>query len=301
MDRTTDLTVLREIADGARVHRDARVGPFCTIGPEVVIGPGSVLESHVTVVGRTTIGSDNLVGSGSVLGAVPQDFKYGGRPTYLIIGDRNHLGPNVTAHVGTEPGGHLTRVGNDNVLDAGVHVAHDCYVDDRTHLEAGVLLAGHIRVEDGAVIEEKGGVHHFTTLGRFCRVAGRTPIRRDVPPFTLFGSTGYYDTPAVVRGAHEQGLTMAGLSEREKAQLRQALTHLFEDEQALSVKLRAMLARADLTRGVRELCEFCQRSLAGHFGRFRESFRGRMPPEASIYLSPEALPEADRDRGANIK
>ena len=296
-----DLTVLREIADSARVHPDARIGAFCTIGPEAVIGAGSVLGSRVTVVGRTTLGEGNHIGDGSVLGSVPQDLKYGGRPTYLIVGDRNRLGPKVTAHVGTESGGHLTRIGDDNLLEAGVHVAHDCYVDDRTHLGAGVLLAGHIRVEDGAVVEEKVGVHHFTTVGRFSRVKARTPIRRDVPPFTIFGSTGYYDTPAAVEGVHEHGLGEAGLSEPERAELRRAVAHLFEDEQALSVKVGAILARGDLVEAVRELCEFCQRSLEGHFGRFRERFRGQMPPEARRYLPPQVLAELGRSEGGNAR
>lgn len=299
MDPTTDLTVLREIADGARVHPQARLGAFCVVGPQVSVGPGTVLGSRVTLTGRTTIGSGNRIADGCVLGSVPQDLKFRGRPTYLIVGDRNRFGPNVTVHVGTEAGGYLTRIGSDNVLDTGVHVAHDCYIDDGTHLAAGVLLAGHIRVEDGAVIEETVGVRHFATLGRFSRVTARTPIRCDVPPFTLFGSSGYYSTPAAVRGVHEQGLSAAGLSESEKRQLRQAVTRLFQDEHALSVKIRAMLARPELGRAVRELCEFCRRSLGGHFGRFRETFRGRIPPEAKAYLPPEALAGSDPDEGGN--
>jgi UDP-N-acetylglucosamine acyltransferase len=291
MKNATDLTVTREIAEGARVHPEARVGPFCTIGPEVVVGAGTVLESRVSLLGRTTVGSDNLIQAGCVLGSVPQDLKYRGRPTYLIIGDRNRLGPNVTAHVGTEAGGYLTRIGNGNVLEAGAHVAHDCYVDDHTRLCAGVLLAGHIRVEDGAVIEETAGVHHFTTIGRFARVGARTPVRRDVPPFALFASTSYYDTPAAVRGVHEEGLASAGLSEKEKDEVRRAVTRLFEDEQALSIKLPALLEEPGAGWAVRALCQFCQRSLAGHFGRHRETLRGKMPPEARTHLPPEAVAE----------
>ncbi len=301
MEPPADLTVLREIAETAHVHPDARVGPFCLVGPEASIGAGTVLGCRVTVIGRTTIGRDNLIGDGSVLGAAPQDLKFRGRPTYLILGDRNRVGPNVTAHVGTEAGGYLTRVGNDNLLAAGVHVAHDCYVDDHTRLEAGVLLAGHIRVEDGAVIEEKVGVHHFTTVGRFSRVISRTPIRRDVPPFTVFGSVGYYDTPATIRGVHEAGLAAAGLEEPQRQQLRQAVRQLFEDERALSVKVRAMLGQSDLPAAVRELCEFCRRSLEGHFGRYRETFRGKVPPEAARFLAPQVLAEAQRREGAGLR
>ena len=284
-----ELTVMREIADGATVDPRARVGEFCTIGPGAVIGAGTVLARRVTVAGKTTIGADNLIGDGSVLGAVPQDLKFRGGETYLIIGDGNRLGPNVTAHVGTELGGRLTRIGNDNVLDAGVHVAHDCYLDDATHLGAGVLLAGHVRVESGAVIEELTGANDFTTFGQFSRVGSRTPVRRDVPPFAFFSSRGYYTAPQAVLGVNEEGLERAGLGEREKDQVRRAIRHLFQDEQALQLKLQEMLDGGALCEPVRKLCESCRASLAGQFGRRRETLRGRMPPEARQFLPAEVL------------
>jgi len=300
MDETTDLTVTREIADGARVDPGARVGPFCAIGPEATIGPGTVLEAHVTVTGHTTIGSDNLISHGCVIGTAPQDLKYSGQPTYLVIGDRNRFGPNVTVHVGTEAGGYLTYIGNHNDIGCGAHVAHDCYLDDHTQLGPRVMLAGHIRVEDGAVIEEMVGVHHFTTIGRFSRVGARTPVRRDVPPFIFFTSTGYYASPAIIKGVHETGLEAGGLSEQEKVQVRQAVSYLFEDEQALAVKVDQMLTRGDLSGPVQELCRFCRKSLQGHFGRFRETFRGKMPPEARPRLPAEALAEMPPEEGEGL-
>ncbi len=288
------VSVVREIADGATVSPEATIGPVCTIGPEVVIGAGTELGPRVTVVGRTKLGADNVVGDGCVLGAIPQDLKYLGKTTWLIIGDRNHIGPDVTAHTGTEPGGYLTRIGHDNVLDTGVHIAHDCYIDDHTHLRACVLLAGHVHVETGAVIEENCGAHHFTTVGRFSRVGSRTPVRRDVPPFAFFTSFGLYTAPPAPRGADEAGMQRAGLSDPDKAELREAVRHLFEDEQALAVKVEELLAREPLRDPVRELCEFCRRSLSGTFGRQREVYRGQLPPEARKHLPPEALARIDR-------
>ena len=298
MGRKSNLTVTREIAEGARIAPDARVSPFCTIGPGAVIGPRTVLGCRVTVLGRTTIGSDNVIGDGSVLGVAPQDLKYRGTTTYLIIGDRNQLGPNCTAHVGTENGGYLTRIGNDTVLDAGAHVAHDCYVDDRAHLGSCVLLAGHVRVETGAVIEESCGAHHFTTIGAYSRVGARTPVRRDVPPFSYFTSFGLYTAPPAPRGAHEQGMQRAGLTEQEKARLRQAIRYLFEDEKALALKVQQMLAGDQLPPSLRQLCEFCRRSLSGRFGRYRENFRGKLPPEAVEHLPPELVASLSAREGA---
>ncbi|KKM91669.1 hypothetical protein LCGC14_1226270, partial [marine sediment metagenome] len=123
-----ELTVTREIADSASVSAKASIGPFCVIGPGVVIGDGTILGRRVAVLGRTTIGRDNVIADGCVVGAPPQDLKFQGRSTYLVVGDRNRFGVNVTAHVGTEAGGFLTRIGSDCRLDAGAHVAHDCYV-----------------------------------------------------------------------------------------------------------------------------------------------------------------------------
>ena len=279
-----DLTVIQEIADEAKIAPDVSIGPCCVIGPEVVIGSGTVLGCRVTVAGRTTIGADNVIQDGCVLGVAPQDLKSHGRPTHLLIGDRNRFGPNVTAHVGTEAGGDLTRIGSDNVLEAGAHVAHDCYVDDRTHIGPAVLLAGHIRVETGAVLEEMVGVHHFTTIGRFSRVGARTPVTHDVPPFVFFTSAGYYTTPPSVRGIHEQGLAAAGLSQPEAEALREAFRRLFEDKRGRIVKVRELLGQADQVEPVRILCESCLRSLTGRFGRHRERYRGRTPPEAEDFF-----------------
>ncbi len=292
------LTVLREIAEGAQIAPGARIGAFCTIGPEVVVGPRTVLGRRVTVAGRTRLGRDNVIGDGCVLGTVPQDLKYRGSATYLIVGDRNHLGPNVTAHVGTENGGYLTRIGDDNVLDEGAHIAHDCYVDDSTHLGACVLLAGHVRVETGAVIEENCGAHHFTTIGAYSRVGSRTPVRRDVPPFSYFTSFGLYTAAPAPRGADPQGMARAGLPEPLRAELRRGIRHLFEDEKALAVKVRELLAGGGPGEPLRQLCEFCLRSLSGRFGRQREKYRGVLPPEAGQYLPPEFLAKVSAREGA---
>jgi UDP-N-acetylglucosamine acyltransferase len=297
MPEPDTLKVTREIADGAKVSPQAEMGPFCVIGPEVAIGPGTVVGRRVSIAGRTTIGRDNTIADGCVIGAVPQDLKYDGGPTYLIIGDGNRLGPNVTVHVGTEGGGFLTRIGNDSVLEAGAHVAHDCFVDDGARLGSFVMLGGHVHVETGAVIEEMTGIAHFVTIGQFSRVASRTPVNRDVPPFTVFSSLGYYNAPPAVRRVHEAGLAAAGLGEADRAAVRQAVRHLFEDKLALAVKADNYLRQSALSRPVRTLCEFCQRVLTGRAGRYRETLRGRMPPEARQHLPPGALAQIEEELG----
>ena len=283
----TELTVIREIDPAAQVAPEAVIGPYCTVGPRVTIGPGTVLSRRVCVLGRVTIGSDNTFEEGCVLGTHPQDMKYRGGPTLLIVGHRNRFGRSVTAHIGTEAGGFLTRIGNDNVLAEGSHVAHDCYVDDGILLGREVLLAGHVRIQTGAVLEELVGAHHFTTIGRYARVASRTPVRRDVPPFSVFGRPGDDGggSPAVT-GVHEEGIRAAGLDPDEEKELRSALSELFDDESALQTKIE-QLVNMGVEGEAASLCEFCQRSLRGIFGRYREQFRGEAPPEARTYLPRE--------------
>lgn len=274
-----ELRVLREIAPSATIVPGARIGPFCTIGPHVTIGAGTVCRRRVCISGHTTIGADNEIAEGCVLGMLPQDLKYHGEASLLLVGDRNRLGRNVTVHVGTEAGGWLTRVGNDNVLCDEAHVAHDCYVDDQTYLGRGVLLAGHVRVNVGAVMEDQSAAHHFTTIGKYARVRARTPVRHDVPPYTDFYSLNPASAAPGVRGIHKDGILRARLPKEEEAELRYALRELFADETALQTKIE-QLRNLGVEGEAEALCTFCQRSLQGPYGRHREVLRGQCPPES---------------------
>jgi len=291
----TALSIVREIDPSARVSPEARIGPSCVVGPHVTIGPHTELVRRVVVSGHTTIGSGNVIGEGCVLGARPQDLKYKGTLTLLVIGHGNRFGREVTVHVGTETGGCVTRIGDRNRLADGAHIAHDCYVDNGCRLGRMVQLAGHIRVHDGAVIEEMTGVQHFVTIGRHARVGPRTPVRRDVPPYTSFYSENYdWDAPPAVRGVHEAGIAAAGLAADEEKELRRALRELFDDEFALQTKIE-QLVNMGVEGEVAQLCQFIQRSLRGVYGRHRELYRGKVPPEAYPHLPPELRPAAGRN------
>jgi UDP-N-acetylglucosamine acyltransferase len=275
-----------DIHPAARVHSDAVIGPFATIGPNVTIGPGTVLGARVTITGRTTIGSNNVIGDGCVLGAQPQDLKYGGATTLLVIGHNNRLGRLVTAHPGTESGGYVTRIGDSNVLADGCHVAHDCYVDSHTKFGRYVQLAGHVLVEDGAVLDAFSGCHHFVTVGHYARIGARTPVRRDVPPFTLFASEDYDRVSPAVQGMHEEGIAAAHLETYDEFELRRTLHELFQDEMALQTKIEH-LENMGIEGSGKSVCDFITASLQGKFGRIREGLRGQIPPEALPHLTPE--------------
>jgi len=279
----SDLTVVREIAPSAKVAPDAEIGPYCVVGPYVTIGPATVLRRRVSVHGHTSIGSGNFFSEGCVIGHEPQDLKYAGGPTLLIIGHRNRFGRNVTIHVGTETGGYLTRIGDDNVFDDGCHIAHDCFVYDRAFFGKNVLVAGHICVETGAVIEHYAGIHQFSTIGRHCRIRACTPVRRDVPPYVDYYAVATDSAQPAVHGVHEAGIKAAHLKRDEEKELRNVLSELFDDETALETKIE-QLEKLGVEGEAAAVCEFCRKSLRGVYGRYRELFRGEPPPEAELFL-----------------
>ena len=140
------------VSDGARLHDDVSVGPYCVIGPEVEIGPGTRIESHVVVKGPCVIGGDNHIYQFASIGDDPQDKKYAGEPTELVVGDRNTIREYCTINRGTVQDSGVTRVGNDNWIMAYVHIAHDCVVGDQTIFANNTTLAGHVHVGDWAIL-----------------------------------------------------------------------------------------------------------------------------------------------------
>ena len=169
----------------ARVADNAEIGPYCIVGANVEIGARTRLMAHVYLEGETTIGEDNLFYPYSTIGVASQDMKYQGEPSETRIGHRNKIREFVTIHRGTEGGGLITEIGDDNLLMAYVHVAHDVRIGNRTILGNGVTFAGHVVVGDWVVIEAFSGVHQFCRIGRHAFVGGYSVITKDVLPFSL--------------------------------------------------------------------------------------------------------------------
>lgn len=290
----SQIEFIREVDPSACISKDVRIGAYSVIGPNVTIGPGNSVGNRVYIVGNTKIGSGNYIANGCVLGIMPQDLKYRGSNCMLVIGHNNRIGRNVTVHIGTEPGGFVTRIGDGNVFGEGAHVAHDCFVDSNTRIGVRTQLAGHILIQSGAVLGDLIGVHHFVTIGRYAYVGARTPVRRDVPPFTSFYSSEEIEQPCI-QGIHEEGIASADLTREEEAELRRVLSELFEgeDQSALQTKIE-ILENLGVEGQAKGVCEFCQQSLQGKFGRHRETYRGAVPPEAEKVLPQERLAELKR-------
>ncbi len=173
------------IADGAVIGEDCHIGPFCTIGAEVTLGSGVHLESHVVIDGMTSIGDETRAFPFVSIGHAPQDLKYKGEPTATRIGKRNHIREFVTIHRGTAGGGGLTQVGDDNLLMAQVHVAHDCTIGNEVIMANAATLAGHVEIADRANVGAYSGVHQFCRVGREAFVGGYSVVVKDALPFAI--------------------------------------------------------------------------------------------------------------------
>jgi len=167
----------------AELDSSVSVGPYCTIGEHVRIGKNTTLRSHIVMDGWTTIGEENTIYPFASIGLEPQDLKFKGEETRLLVGDHNMIREYVTLHRGTDSGGGTTRIGNHNVLMAYVHVAHDCILGDRVIMSNAATLAGSITVGDDAIIGGLSGVHQFVRIGSYSMVGGCSAVAQDVPPY----------------------------------------------------------------------------------------------------------------------
>ncbi len=196
------------VDDRATLGEGVEIGPYAVIEGPVVLGDGTRVRAHGMVCGHTELGRENEIFPGAVIGIAPQDLKHRGEATRLVVGDRNQFREHVTVHAGTIKGGGITRIGSDNLFMVGSHVAHDCAIGNRVVLSNHVLLAGHIRVGDRAILNGACACHHFTTIGRLAYVGGLTRITQDVHPFTIV--EGH---PARIRACNVIGMRRAGIEE----------------------------------------------------------------------------------------
>lgn len=197
----------------ARIAADVVVGPYCIIGADVEIGAGTTLAPHVVIDGPTVIGRDCRIHAFCALGGEPQDKKYGGESSRLVVGDRNTIREYCTFNRGTGAGGGETIIGDDNWIMAYVHVAHDCVVGSHVIFANAASLAGHVRVDDHAILGGFTLVHQFCQIGAHAFTSMGSVVNRDVPPYVMVA--GAYAQP---RGINSEGLRRRGFSaERVKA------------------------------------------------------------------------------------
>jgi UDP-N-acetylglucosamine acyltransferase len=270
----------------AVVHRsaeladDVRVGPYCVIGPDVRVAAGTTLHNHVTIEGPVTLGRENEVFPYAVLGAAPQDLKYLGHDTRLVIGDRNKVREHCTIHRGTEFGGSKTTIADDCLFMVGVHIAHDCCIESEVVIANNTMLGGHCLIEHGATLAGGVGVHHFTTVSKLAFVGGMSRIAKDVPPYLVVEGN-----PAEVRKLNTVALVRRLWSVERVEALRSAFRLLYRSPKLTTRDAIAVIRdeaidainsdseMRDVYEPVLELCGFVERVEAGVHGRYLESRR----------------------------
>jgi UDP-N-acetylglucosamine acyltransferase len=243
----------------ARIDDTAVVGPFCVIGAEVEIGRGTELKAHVYCEGRTWIGEDNLFYPYSTIGVASQDLKYKGESAETRIGARNRIREFVTIHRGTEGGGLKTSIGDDNLLMAYTHVAHDVQLGSHCVLANGTTLAGHVAIGDWAVIGAFTGVHQFCRVGRHSMIGGYSVITQDVMPFATIV------TPRESKsfGANATGLERRGFDAGVIERLQNALRLLTRANLNTSQAIEKIRDEIQTCAEVEELIEFILSSERG--------------------------------------
>lgn len=237
------------IEDGAIIGNGCRIGPFCYVGAQVKLGDNVTLKSHVSVEGDTEIGDDTTIWPFASVGSQPQDLKFGGEQTRLVIGKRNMIRESTSINPGTAGGGGITRIGDDCLFMLGTHVGHDCMVGDRVVLANNASLAGHVTVGDGTIIGGLVGVHQFCRIGRGAIIGALAMVTTDVIPFgSVVG-----ERPRLA-GLNLIGLKRLGLDRSRIKAMRQGYNALFTGDGSLKSRAESLLDNTDPQ--IAEIAEF---------------------------------------------
>ena len=234
----------------AKISTNVEIGPYATIGPNVEIGENTLIQSHVNITGNTTIGKGNKFYSFASIGSDPQDLKYKGEETILLIGDNNTIREHVTINTGTVQGGGLTKIGNNNLIMIGAHIAHDCIIGNNIVMANNTAIAGHAEIEDFVIIGAKCGVQQFTRIGKRAMIGGMTGVLRDVIPYGL--STGNRN---YLNGINVVGLRRDKVSNKDILGLTDAYKEIFKTE-VLSENLKNLNGKYTDNPLVKDVLDF---------------------------------------------
>jgi UDP-N-acetylglucosamine acyltransferase len=266
---TGDALINPKIHPTAVIHPEAEldptveVGPYSVIEERVKIGANTTIGAHVIISGLTEIGRANRIFPGAVIGLEPQDLKYKGAASRVKIGDRNQIREYVTINRATEED-EVTNIGNNNLLMAYVHVAHNCILENNIVIANNVALAGHVHIESNAVIGGVLGVHQFVHIGKLAMLGGMSRIDRDVPPYMLVEGN-----PARVRSLNLVGLKRMGLTSTEISVLKTAFRNLYRSKMSLNQALESLKNLSD-NQYITHIRQFLQLSIT-------EGRRGPIP------------------------
>jgi UDP-N-acetylglucosamine acyltransferase len=244
------------IEDGAKIGKNVRIGPYVTISSGVTIGDNSIIDAYTLIDGNTTIGSGNHIFSHAVIGSIPQDLKFSGEDVELIIGDNNKIREFTLFNPGTEGGGSITKIGNDNLFMGYVHLGHDVIIGDRCILANAANIAGHVVMGNNVVVGGVTPVHQFVHIGDFAMIGGGSALSQDIPPYCLAQGNR-----ATLRGLNLNGLRRH-TSRDDINRLKVVYRELFESGKPLKESVDRLL-KEDNSENVKKLLEFVKGSKRG--------------------------------------
>ncbi len=228
------------IENGAKIGKNVAIGPYAIICNKVTIGDGTTIGSHTLIDGKTTIGKNNKIFSHAVLGTIPQDLKFDGEKTELIVCNNNTIREHTLINTGTAGGGYKTVIGNDNLLMGHVHIGHDCILGNGIVVANSSIMAGHVEVDDYAVIGGISGVHQFCKIGSFAMLGGGSVVVQDIPPFCLCEGNR-----ATLRGLNLNGLRRNFENRKDIGAIKKAYKSIFESGQPISDMANEILINDD--------------------------------------------------------
>ena len=252
---------------GARIGKNVEIGPYSVIGENVEIGEGTVIGPHVVITGWTSIGRDCKIYQFASIGEEPQDLKFAGEKSYVFIGDRTKIREGATVHRATGEG-EETRIGNDCLLMAYTHVAHNCVLGNNIIMSNASMLAGHVVVEDRVVIGGITGVHQFVKIGRNAMIGGTSKLVQDVVPYTIVDGH-----PAKVVGLNSVGISRAGIPVESRRNIKKAYKILYRSGLSLAQAIAMIEQEVDSCEEVEHFLRFLRNAERG-------ICRGRREPES---------------------
>ena len=243
------------ISDKAKIHSSVKIGPYCVIGKDVEIGANCTLHSHVVITGNTKIGNDNIFYPFTSIGNAPQDLKYKGEESYLVIGHNNTFRENVTVNLGTEGGGLYTRIKDNCLFMVGSHIAHDCIIGSNVILANNATLAGHVEIDNNSIIGGNSAIHQFVQIGKNAMVGGMSGLEKNLIPYGL-----YIGIRSNLKGLNLIGLKRKGLENNQIKILNHFVENIFDKNDSIENNINKLDDEIKSINEVSEIINFIKKS-----------------------------------------
>tara|TARA_B100001250_G_scaffold124337_1_gene105693 strand:- start:1552 stop:2322 length:771 start_codon:yes stop_codon:yes gene_type:complete len=243
------------ISDKAKIHSSVKIGPYCVIGDNVEIDAGCELHSHVAISGNTKIGKNNIFYPFVSIGSAPQDLKYKGEKSFLVIGNKNTFRENVTVNPGTKGGGFYTKIKDNCLFMVGAHIAHDCMIGSNIILANNATLAGHVEIDDNSIIGGNSGIHQFVKIGKNAMVGGMSGLEKNLIPYGL-----YIGIRSNMKGLNIIGLKRKGLDNYKIKILNEFIEKVFDKNDSIENNLNKVNNEFKSIAEIKEIIDFIEKS-----------------------------------------